>query len=515
MLLKEYQKKRDFRETSEPKGKVPKTRGKAIFVIHEHHSSVMHFDLRLEIAGVLKSWSVPKGPSLDPGVRRLAVEVEDHPIEYATFNGVIPEGQYGAGASLIWDKGRVVFEQSDAEQAWSKGHLSFELEGKKLHGSFSLIRTKMTSSKPQWLLIKKSDDFAEAGWKLKLIQPDERFTEGNGTPEPVRSKSRKAKRTRVAKKDVRSPDGATSASELPDEKEIEGNSSLKIGRNRVDVSNVNKLYWPADRIRKGDLIHYYITVGETIMPHLKDRPAILKRFPNGVDKPAFFQHNVTTAPPFIKTIEVQVEKKRTVHYAVYTDLASLIYLVNLGNIDQHCWLSRVDNLDRPDYVVFDLDPKGAPFSNVLKVALSMKETLDRLKVTAFAKTSGSSGMHIFIPIKRQYTFPQVLDWAERVSNLVAGNIPRIATTERRLARRAKGQIYLDAQQNARGKSIAAPYTVRPRPKATVSAPVTWEEVEEGFVLEDFTIETMPDRINKLGDLWEDFLKHRQVLPPVE
>lgn len=515
MLLKEYQRKRDFRETSEPKGKISKARGKAIFVIHEHHSSVMHFDLRLEIAGVLKSWSVPKGPSLDPGVRRLAVEVEDHPIEYAKFNGVIPEGQYGAGASLIWDNGRVVFEQPDPEQAWNKGHLSFELQGKKLRGNFSLIRTKMSSSKPQWLLVKKSDKFAESGWKLKLIQADERFREGNGTPEPVRSKSRKATRTKVAKKSAPSTNGETSSDEPSPEKQVEESASLKIGRNRVEVSNVNKLYWPADKISKGDLIHYYITVGETIMPHLKDRPAILKRFPNGIDKQAFFQHNVTTAPPYIKTIEVQVEKRRTVHYAVYTDLASLIYLVNLGNIDQHCWLSRVDNLDRPDYVVFDLDPKGAPFSNVLNVALSIKEALDRLKITGFAKTSGSSGMHIFIPIKRQYTFPQALAWAERVSNLVAGKIPKIATTERRLARRAKGQIYIDAQQNARGKSIAAPYTVRPKPKATVSAPVTWEEIEEGFDLDDFTIETVPARIKEIGDLWKDFFTLRQTLRDIE
>lgn len=511
MLLKEYQRKRDFRETSEPKGKVSKTRGKAIFVIHEHHSSVMHFDLRLEIAGVLKSWSVPKGPSLDPAVRRLAVEVEDHPMEYAKFNGVIPEGQYGAGASLIWDNGKVVFEQPDPEQAWNKGHLSFELQGKKLRGNFSLIRTKMSSSKPQWLLVKKSDEFAKSGWKLTLMQSDERFTEGNGSPEPVKSKARKSVRAKASRKSVPSANG----DEPPSEKEVEESASLKIGRNRVEVSNVNKLYWPADKIRKGDLIHYYVKMGDTIMPHLKDRPAILKRYPNGIDKPAFFQHNVTNAPPYIKTIEVQVEKSRTVHYAVYTDLASLIYLVNLGNIDQHCWLSRVDNLDRPDYVVFDLDPKGAPFSNVLKVALSMKEKLDSLKVTSFPKTSGSSGMHIFIPIKRQYTFPQALNWADRISNLVAENIPKIATTERRLARRAKGQIYIDAQQNARGKSIASPYTVRPKPRATVSAPVTWAEVEEGFELDEFTIETVPDRIEKLGDLWKDFLTVRHVLPSVE
>ena len=199
VLLKEYQKKRNFRETLEPRGKVGVTRDKAVFVIHEHHSSVMHFDLRLEIAGVLKSWSVPRGPSLDPRVRRLAVEVEDHPIEYATFNGVIPEGQYGAGTSLVWDKGSVLFEKEDPGQAWQKGHLSFTLKGRKLRGAFSLIRTRNSASKPQWLLIKKSDEFSESGWRLKLLKPDDRFKQegdktSRGRPTTEKTASPKASR---------------------------------------------------------------------------------------------------------------------------------------------------------------------------------------------------------------------------------------------------------------------------------------------------------------------------------
>src|SRR5262249_5211153 len=202
---------------------------------------------------------------------------------------------------------------------------------------------------------------------------------------------------------------------------------------------------------------------------------------------------------------------RELNYAVYTDLASLIYLVNLGTIGQHPWLSRADNLDRPDYVVFDLDPKQAPFANVLKVARSMKEVLDELELTGFVKSSGSTGMHVFIPIKRRYSFEQTMEWSEKLAKEVASRNPKIATIERRIHEREKTQVYVDWQQNARGKSIAAPYSARPKPKATVSAPVTWEEVHEGFKMTDFTIETMPARIKDVGDLWENLLRTRQIL----
>lgn len=175
MSLKEYWKKRDFRETEEPKGLTGKRHKATIFVIHEHHASVMHFDLRLEIDGVLKSWSVPKGPSLDPKVKRLAVEVEDHPLAYARFDGTIPEGQYGAGRSLIWDKGLVTFEAANSLAAWESGKFSFTLMGKKLRGEFALFRVGPDKAKPTWLLVKKEDEFAESGWQLELVEPDARF----------------------------------------------------------------------------------------------------------------------------------------------------------------------------------------------------------------------------------------------------------------------------------------------------------------------------------------------------
>jgi DNA ligase D-like protein (predicted ligase)/DNA ligase D-like protein (predicted polymerase)/DNA ligase D-like protein (predicted 3'-phosphoesterase) len=522
MSLKTYWRKRDFQQTAEPKGQVAKKRAQTIFVIHEHHASILHFDLRLEIDGVLKSWSVPKGPTLDPKIKRLAVEVEDHPLAYANFNGTIAEGQYGAGRSLIWDKGQLEVNEPDPLRALADGRLSFTLTGKKLHGDFALVRMKGRQGKPQWLLMKKKDEHAESNWQLELIEPDERFkpeTPGprtKSTSAAAKSKAASGAKQRARRK-VNEPESSVtlSAAAFLKRERLAGDLGVKIGQHTVALTNLDKLYWPKEKISKGELIRYYLRFGKTLLPYLKDRPAILKRYPNGIEGQSFFQHDVTAAPEYIKTEQLTNEQGRLLNYAIYTDLASLIYLVNLGTIGQHPWLSRVNDLEHPDYVVFDLDPKGAPFGNVLKVARLMKQVLDELEVTGFVKTSGSSGIHIFIPIKRSYTFEQTMDWAELVAKEVAARNPKIATIERRLAAREKAQVYVDWQQNARGKSIAAVYTVRPKPKATVSAPVSWAEIEAGFKLTDFTLETMSERLRDIGDLWAGLARTRQRLPAVK
>ena len=287
---------------------------------------------------------------------------------------------------------------------------------------------------------------------------------------------------------------------------------LRVVRTVVEVTSLNRLYWPDDGYTKGDLLRYYVTVGKVMLPYLKDRPTILKRYPNGVGAPMFFQHNVEHAPDLLKTIGLESETGRAINYAVYSDLASLIYLVNIGTIEQHPWHSRVGNLDHPDYVVFDLDPHGAPFTNVLQVALVMRDVLSELKLTGYAKTSGSAGIHIYVPVRRRYSYEEVARFAERVSGRVAERVPQIATVERRLAERKQDQVYVDWQQNARGKAAAAVYTVRAKPGASVSTPVTWQEVTRGFEIGDFTIKTVPPRLAKKGDLWREMLKDRQTLP---
>jgi bifunctional non-homologous end joining protein LigD len=296
------------------------------------------------------------------------------------------------------------------------------------------------------------------------------------------------------------------------EPEPAGDRRLRIGRTTVEVTSLDRVYWPDEGYTKGDLLAYYLAVGKTMLPYLKDRPTILKRYPNGIHAPMFFQHNVEDAPDLLKTVELQSEAGRTINYAVYSDLAALIYLVNIGTIEQHPWHSRIGDLDHPDYVVFDLDPHGSPFANVRQVALVMRDVLKALKLTGYPKTSGSAGIHIYVPLVRRYDYEAVARFAEQVSERVAERVPQIATVERRIAERKKDQVYVDWQQNARGKAAAAVYTVRAKPGASVSTPVTWQEIARGFEIGDFTIKTVPRRLAKKGDLWRDMFKDRQALP---
>ncbi len=296
---------------------------------------------------------------------------------------------------------------------------------------------------------------------------------------------------------------------------LAGDRKLRVGRAVVEVTSLGRVYWPDDGYTKGDLLRYYLAVGKAILPYLKDRPTILKRYPNGVGAQMFFQHNVENAPDLLKTVELESETGRKINYAVYSDLASLVYLANIGTIEQHPWHSRVGDLDHPDYVVFDLDPHGAPFANVRRVALVMRDVLKELKLAGYAKTSGSSGIHIYVPVRRRYSYEEVLRFAEQVSGRVAERAAKIATVERRIAERKEDQVYVDWQQNARGKAAAAVYTARAKPGASVSTPVTWQEIARGFEIRDFTIKTVPPRLAKKGDLWRDMLKDRQTLPKLD
>jgi bifunctional non-homologous end joining protein LigD len=294
--------------------------------------------------------------------------------------------------------------------------------------------------------------------------------------------------------------------------ELDGDVTLRLGRTNVPLTSLGKLYWERERYSKGDLLAYYVRVGKLILPHLKGRPAILKRYPNGTRDDGFFQHDVTKAPDFLETAQLVSETGRTLNYAVYSDLVSLLYLVNIGTIAQNPWLSTVAHIDNPDYIVIDLDPKDAPFENVLATALNARHALEEVKLTCFAKTSGSTGIHLYVPIKPKYSFREAAAFAESIAKRVAEIDPRISTVERAVAERNRNQVYVDWLQNAHGKSAASVYSVRAKPGATVSAPVTWDEIERGFAIGDFTIATMPARIEAVGDLWRDFFTRRQRLP---
>src|SRR5581483_6170572 len=352
MGLETYHRKRDFKRTPEPAGRVAR-RARHRFVVQEHHASKLHFDFRLEMGGVLKSWSVPKGPTLDPRAKRLAVMTEDHPVEYLKFEGHIPEGHYGAGEQLIWDAG--TYEPKSDEdplQQLRRGRLGFELRGDKLHGEFNLIRMKGRDG--QWLLVKSNDEFAQPDWRLELLMDDGKYVEETGRAQTKRRKRAAREPVKKFRVKEKSKGRAATPGRAFKEKELSGDVEVKVGKEIVALTSLDKLYWPDDGYTKGDLVRYYYEMSKYILPYLKDRPLILKRFPNGINKPSFHQHDVDQAPDYVRTVTLDVEEGHKVDYLVCDNVATLLYVTNLGAIERHPWNSRVKDPDHPDWCVFDL-----------------------------------------------------------------------------------------------------------------------------------------------------------------
>jgi bifunctional non-homologous end joining protein LigD len=291
-----------------------------------------------------------------------------------------------------------------------------------------------------------------------------------------------------------------------------GDLIVKVGREEVSVTSLDRIYWPDEKLTKFDLLTFYLKVADYIMPYLQDRPAILQRYPRGIKAPMFFQQDLDSAPEFIKTARLTNQEGRQLDYGVYSTVGSLLHFVNLGPIEQHPWHSIVKRLDKPDWIAIDLDPKKAPWENVLQVALLVKEVADEIGLEVFPKTSGSSGLHIYVPLKATNDYERVAEFARLFASEVARRAPKIATVERTIAKRAATQVYVDWMQNARGKSLAAVFTARAKPKATVSMPLTWKQISQGVKITDFTITNVPELLKKKGsDPWAGFYDARQKL----
>ena len=290
-----------------------------------------------------------------------------------------------------------------------------------------------------------------------------------------------------------------------------GDLLLKVGREQVSVTSLDRVYWPDEKLTKFDLLSYYLNIADYIIPFLQDRPAILQRYPRGINAPMFFQQDLDSAPEFIKTARLTNQEGRDLDYGVYSTVGSLLHFVNLGTIEQHPWHSTIKRLDKPDWIAIDLDPKRAPWENVLQVALVVKEVADEIGLKAFPKTSGSSGIHIYVPLKATNEYDKVAEFARLFASEVARRAPQIATVERTIAKRKSTQVYVDWMQNARGKSLASAFTARAKPKASVSMPLTWKQIEKGVKIVDFTITNVPELLKKKGDPWADFFKSRQTL----
>lgn len=845
--LEEYRRKRRFERTPEPAGAAAPPAGRQ-FVVQKHAARRMHYDLRLEIEGVLKSWAVPKGPTLNPSEKRLAVMTEDHPLEYAGFEGLIPEGHYGAGPVMVWDRGLYeVLGELDAARQLARGEIKFALYGEKLRGGFALVKLRHSEKGNEWLLIKHKDA-AEPAWQIdahdgsvltgrtlpeiaaeaapkrapspilpeelagarkasmparlepmlagtaaqpfsdpawafeikwdgvralawvrdarlelrsrtgRLITPQypelaglpgrllareaildgevvlldehgrsdfERLQERmhNASPSPaqvakapvtcyvfdllycdgydlraapllqrkelLRRRLRPDERIRycdhqlehgrelfelarahglegmVAKRgespytsgrtaawlklksrdeldgvvagwteprgarehlgallvglydgrrlvfvghvgsgfdqktlrklierlragaaarcpfasvpetnekafwarphlvariaysgwtqeqrlrhpvflglrdDVRPdecllPSGLAAPAAPPPaapvrvghvlakRAQIEAelfrgcrdDVTLELDGKRVRLTNLNKVFFPESGYTKRHLLAYYYRVAGSLLPFLKDRPLVLRRYPDGIHGLSFFQKDAREGvPDWIDTITIPSEGKREeVRYVVANDCAALLCLTNLGCIDHNPWSSRTDDLQHPDYVFFDLDPaEGTAFSDVVAIARGLAQKLEELGVRFFLKTSGATGMHLYVPVERGYTYEQLRLFAEIVARLVAAEQPGRVTQERAVAKRPAGKTYIDVSQNAFGRPLAAPYVVRAFPRAPVSAPIARHELRPALRPDRLNLKTILARREKKGDLWATFWESRQRL----
>lgn len=660
--LDDYRKKRDFGATPEPApGEQDIARPGNAFVVHRHEARQLHYDLRLEHEGVLKSWAVPRGFSYDRSEKRLAVRTEDHPIEYEHFSGRIPKGQYGAGTMAIWDRGTYELVKIPTwEESLDKGELKIVLHGRRLRGEWHLVRT--TQGKNTWLLFKSKDRFAgpdrdsvlgvdlEAAVDGDVRLPLEPMRVGGERGmfrdpghlfemqfDGMRTFARKAsdevmltavdsvpqaiadglralrgdtalldgvlvatdaagRPCRVALEQAlqRGGDGvvlyafdllqwedydlralplvdrkaglraivpqhpavlfvdhvtgdgpallqviadsglpgavakrATStyvegqgddwqfvpADAAPEPEAHAARAGVALQPSRFKPTNLGKVYWPAEGFTKGDLIAYYAAIADVLLPHLQNRPVHFNRFPDGIDGKSFYQREVKDGTPdWVGTADVPHDDEVVSHHVI-TDRDTLLYAANLGSIDLHPWLSSVGTFYEPDYAVIDLDPKDAPWQHVVRIARAAGKLLRGIGLRPLLKTSGKTGMHIFVPLIAGYTYDHSKMFCEAVARVLVRELPDIATVER-MPQNRDGKVYVDFLQNRKSQTIVPPYSVRPVRAASVSAPLRWDELEDGNLTpQKFTIQTMPPRVEQVGDLFHKALTDKQDLMP--
>ncbi|HJP94606.1 MAG TPA: non-homologous end-joining DNA ligase [Pyrinomonadaceae bacterium] len=288
---------------------------------------------------------------------------------------------------------------------------------------------------------------------------------------------------------------------LPKDK---NNVEVQLEDRNVKLTNLDKLFWPKQRVTKRDLIQYYLDLAPVLLPHIVDRAMVMKRYPNGAAGEFFFMKRAPSPrPDWIEICHIEHESGNIINFPMIQDVASLMWVINLGCIDLNQWYARCDDVDRPDYMHFDLDPvPNASFEKVCEAALFLKLGLDSLKIPSYVKTTGSKGIHIYIPIKRGPTQKQVWTFAKEFAYAVASQAPKLLTAIYQVSRRPRGRVLVDYNQNAWGRTLASVYSVRPNKLPTVSTPVTWKELERGVAIEDFRIDNVPARIRKLGDLWK-------------
>jgi bifunctional non-homologous end joining protein LigD len=534
--LATYQAKRDFGRTPEPAGATKPSPGAQTaeagqagqplrFVVQRHRARRRHYDLRFEMDGVLASWAVPNGPTLDPKARRLAVHVEDHPIEYIDFEGVIPHGEYGGGDVIVWDSGTwEPYETDDPVEAVSGGELHAEVRGQKLKGKFVLVQTgRGRDEENQWLLIHKDDDYAVKGWDAEDYP---RSVLTGRTNDEV-----KADPDRMWRSDLPADQASVQLRPRPvpppTEDEIRSLDDLgqqgtwQVFGRSLRLTNLDKELFPGRNrepaVTKRELIRYSAQIAPVVLPYLAGRALNMNRFPGGASKPGFWNKQLPDhAPAWLpRWQDPDAKPGRTTMYLVIDEPAALIWAANYGALEWHAWTSRTAEPDSPTYALIDIDPGSATsWEDVLVLARLHRTALEHLRVSAQPKVTGRRGIQIWIPVTGGLTYRDTRIWVEQLSKTVGAVVPDLISWKWDVSERS-GRARLDYTQNVSNKTLVAPYSPRAAAGAPVSAPITWDELDDPALRPDgFTIRTILDRVVKQGDLFRSVQGPGQELPPI-
>lgn len=510
-----YAAKRDFARTPEPRGGTTKSGGNA-YIIQKHAATRLHYDFRLELDGVLKSWAVTKGPSLDPADRRLAVHVEDHPLAYGGFEGVIPQGQYGGGTVMVWDRG--TWEPvGDPRAAYAAGRLKFVLKGKRLKGSWLLVRMRGRAAqegRDNWLLIKENDRHARAGHGDALTTQTSKSVISGKTMEQIAdSRNAKVGPSKASAKAGTRRRAAATAGPRP---QVSAKPAWRSKNSQhlvagVAISHPDREIFPGVGITKEGLAEYYRAVADWILPEIADRPLSLLRCPTGINGQCFFQKHFTTGMKSVDRIAIR-EKSGSAEYLVVRDAHDLVALIQEGIIEIHPWGARADDPDKPDRMIFDLDPApNVAFERVIEATVAMRDLLAEFDLETFAKTTGGKGLHVVVPLRRGIGWKELKSFTHAIAETFArADSARFTTTPAKQSR--SGKIFIDYLRNDRGSTAVAGYCARARAGAPVAMPLAWSEVRRGLDPHKYSVATVPRVLAKRRDPWRALYRSRQIIP---
>ncbi len=462
--LKKYNSKRNFKKTKEPVGKVKKSTKKLRFVVQHHLARKDHYDFRLEWNGTLKSWAIPKGPSYNTKDKRLAVMVEDHPISYRNFEGVIPKGEYGGGTVMVWDEGTWEPE-TKIPKNFKTEMIKFTLKGKRLQGKWTLVHFK----EDNWLLIKEKDEY-------NLFKDINKFNKSIKTGRTMQQIENNINLTKTSVKDSIIDDTL--------------------------ITNPEKVIFPKPKINKLDIALYYHKVAEKMMPFLHNRLISTIRAPEGIKGEIFFKKHLETKSKGIKKYRLENDSGKKEDYYYIVDSTGLISEVQMNSYEFHIWGSTVDKINKPDMMVFDLDPDEK--LNIRKIregVKDLKSILDELGLKSYLKTSGGKGYHVVVPIKQNMSWSVFRQTAKNIALLMEARWPDKYTSNMRKETR-DGKIFIDWVRNTKSATSVAPYSIRLRKKCRVSMPIKWSELDK-VKPDDITMEEAIKRLKRKNP-WEDF-----------